>query len=378
VSVASGLLDEDHLVDADVAHLAQVARRVRGCADATREQLALRVGRCDAPLDAVGRAARLELAPQVGAPWHLVVRHQRVQCVAEELEALLPAPDRLGAVLVQGEAGDERDVGVDRVAERHAFLATDDVVVHVDPRLRLVGIDEAERQRTDPVAGGDLDRVAVGARHPHRRVRLLARLGQHVATRHRERLGRVARIRVEHHHVGDLLGGLQRHRSLLLGRDVEAVQLQACRPLADAEVDPTIGDQVERGQALGGARRVVVLRDDLADAVAQPDPRRAGGRRGEEHLRRGRVRVLVEEVVLDLPRIIEAEPIGELDLIEGIAQETELVVVAPRLGKLVLVEDAELHDSSSAEPSRPLRVRRARADSHHRSTAGGSAVTMGR
>jgi hypothetical protein len=173
---------------------------------------------------------------------------------------------------VQGEAGDERDVGVDRVAERHALVAADDVVVHVDPRLRLVGIDEAERQRTDPVAGGDLDRVAVRARHPHRRVRLLARLGQHVSTGHRERLGRVARIRVEHHHVGDLLRRLERHRPLLLGRDVEAVQLEARRPLADAEVDATVGDQVERGEALGGARGMVVLRDDLADAVAEPDP----------------------------------------------------------------------------------------------------------
>ena len=70
---------------------------------------------------------------------------------------------------------------------------------------------------------------------------------------------------------------------------------------------------------------------------------RACGGRGEEHLGRRRVRVLVEEVVLDLPRIVEPEPVGELDLIERIAQEAELVVLAPRLGELMFVEDAELH-----------------------------------
>ena len=121
------------------------------------------------------------------------------------------------------------------------------------------------------------------------------------------------------------------------------MELQAGGAFADAEVDATVGDEVQRGQPLGGARRVVVVRDHLADAVAETDP--AGARRGcgEEHLGRRRVRVLVEEVVLDLPRVVEAEPVGQLHLLERVAQELELVVLAPRLGKLVLVEDAELH-----------------------------------
>ena len=34
-----------------------------------------------------------------------------------------------------------------------------------------------------------------------------------------------------------------------------------------------------------------------------------------------RVRVLVEEVVLDLPRVVEAEPVGELDLVERVAEQ---------------------------------------------------------
>ena len=41
-------------------------------------------------------------------------------------------------------------------------------------------------------------------------------------------------------------------------------------------------------------------------------------RGGEEHLGRARVRVLLEEVVLDLPDVVDAEPVGELDLLERV------------------------------------------------------------
>ena len=53
--------------------------------------------------------------------------------------------------------------------------------------------------------------------------------------------------------------------------------------------------------------------------------------------------VLLEEVVLDLPHVVEAEAVGELDLVERVLQQLVLVVGPPRSGQLVLVEDAELH-----------------------------------
>ena len=46
---------------------------------------------------------------------------------------------------------------------------------------------------------------------------------------------------------------------------------------------------------------------------------RALARRGEEHLGRRGVRVLLEEVVLDLPGVVVAEPVGQLDLVERLA-----------------------------------------------------------
>ena len=67
---------------------------------------------------------------------------------------------------------------------------------------------------------------------------------------------------------------------------------------------------------------------------------RAGG---EEHLRRRGVRIFLEEVVLDLPRVVDAEPVGEFDLIERVLEQALLVAVVPRPRQLMFVEDAEFH-----------------------------------
>ena len=152
-----------------------------------------------------------------------------------------------------------------------------------------------------------------------------------------------ARVRRHHHHVRDLLGGLERERALLLGRDVEAVDLVARRALAEAELDAAVRQEVERGERLGDARRVIVVGDDLADAVSEPDALGARRGRGQEHFRRGRVRVLFQEVMLDLPREVDAELVCEHDLLDRFVQQAVLLPVGPRPRQLVLVEDAEFH-----------------------------------
>ena len=126
--------------------------------------------------------------------------------------------------------------------------------------------------------------------------------------------------------------------------DQEAAQLGGRGRLAGAEVHPPVGDQVERGHALGHPRRVVHGRRDLDDPVAEPDA--LGARRGgrQEDLGRGRVRVLLEEVVLDLPDVVEAEPVGQLDLRQRVLQQRVLgALLLPGPGVLVLVEDPEAH-----------------------------------
>ena len=78
---------------------------------------------------------------------HVVVRER----VAEEVRALEPAAHRLLLVVVAHERGHARDVGVHRVADRHALVRRACVVV-VDPVPRLFGIDERERERADRLA----------------------------------------------------------------------------------------------------------------------------------------------------------------------------------------------------------------------------------
>ncbi len=56
--------------------------------------------------------------------------------------------------------------------------------------------------------------------------------------------------------------------------------------------------------------------------------------------------VLLEEVVLDLPGIVDAQAIGQLHLIERVLEELELAARLPRPRELMLVEDAEFHGRS--------------------------------
>ena len=55
------------------------------------------------------------------------------------------------------------------------------------------------------------------------------------------------------------------------------------------------------------------------------------------------MRIFLEEVVLDLPDVVDAEPVGEFDLVERVLVEAALGVLVPGLRQLVLVEQAEFH-----------------------------------
>ncbi len=47
--------------------------------------------------------------------------------------------------------------------------------------------------------------------------------------------------------------------------------------------------------------------------------------------------------MLDLPDAVEAEAIGQLDLVERVLQQSVLAVVRPRARQLVLVKQTEAH-----------------------------------
>ena len=187
-------------------------------------------------------------------------------------------------------------------------------------------------------------------------MRPLARLGHDVAQREVEVLAVVLPAFLPEHRQ-EAAHGVLPHRPLVPEATVEGVQLGDTAALADAELDTAMADQVERADPLGDAGRVV--RRQLDDAVAEPDPRRPLAGCAEEHLRRRGVAVLLEEVVLHLPGVVVAEAIGQLDLVERVVQQRELVVAVPGSGQLQLVEDPELHAVAPPFRSTSAKSRRA-------------------
>src|SRR5262245_39533853 len=108
------------------------------------------------------------------------------------------------------------------------------------------------------------------------------------------------------------------------------------------------------------------------DTVPEANVLRALRAGGEEHLRCRGMGVFLEEMVLDLPGEVDAEPVGELDLVERLLKEPEFVAVMPRPRELVLVKDAEFHGLAFRRPAgvgflRNGRTSRSRKTSEHSS-----------
>src|SRR5262249_57242985 len=89
--------------------------------------------------------------------------------------------------------------------------------------------------------------------------------------------------------------------ALLGAVDAEAAELGVGGRLAGAELDAAVGEEVERGDALGDAERVVDAWRELHDPVPEPDPARALARPRVEDLPPGGVGGLLEEGELDDP-----------------------------------------------------------------------------
>ena len=147
------------------------------------------------------------------------------------------------------------------------------------------------------------------------------------------------------------LDGFLEDLALVFHVDAERRQFGDRGALAHAELAAAVGQEIERGDPLGDARGMVG--GELEDAVAEPDLLGALAGGGEEGFGRRRVRVFLEEMMLDLPGIVIAAAIGDLELRQRILVEPELVALDPGARQLQLVEDAELHHVS---PNDCLRV----------------------
>src|SRR5262249_40322180 len=106
MAIAAALLNEGHLVDASRLEgptvLAKFIRRADAAVGAGRRQ---------------GRPRLLEIGPDVGAARLVLAEDVMMrERIAEEAEAVLAAPHRLGTIVMDGEARHHGDVRIDGVA----------------------------------------------------------------------------------------------------------------------------------------------------------------------------------------------------------------------------------------------------------------------
>ena len=129
------------------------------------------------------------------------------------------------------------------------------------------------------------------------------------------------------------------------GRKPRISWLPAPRP--GAELEPAVGEVVEHGHPLGHLGRVVDLRQRVEDARAEVDPLGGVGQVAEHDVVGRQVGVLVEEVVLGRPDVLEPGLVGGHDrgqlVLEGVVLGVR-VAVSAELGHVPLDEQAELHD----------------------------------
>ena len=203
-----------------------------------------------------------------------------------------------------------------------------------------IGGQELEAERAQPAPTGHLDGLKLRTRDPKRRVRFLHGFGQHVAHRHLVPLG-VQLDALVLEHGNDAADRVFPDLPLGLHVAVEAAEFGYRRGFAGAHLDAAVGDEIEAGDTFGDALRRVG--GELDDAVAEPDVLGALAGRAEEYLRRRRMRVLFEEVVLDLPSVIVAEPVCQFHLGERILVELAFIVDAPRARQLQFIKNAKLH-----------------------------------
>ena len=135
----------------------------------------------------------------------------------------------------------------------------------------------------------------------------------------------------------------------LVARHVERGLLHRRRP-AGAPLDPAVREDVGRRHLLGDAHRRRERVRHERDAEAEAQVLRALRQRPDDHLGCRRVRAPLAEVVLDVPRAVEAEGVGELDLLDRLPVRALLglalavrVGLRPRLRHVDLVQQVELH-----------------------------------
>ncbi len=242
---------------------------------------------------------------------------------AEEVGAVDPALDRRLLVAMAHHRQHHGDVGVDAESRRNALVPRRELVVVVDPLPASSGSTNENESAPRPRCGGESGSSRAGCTRP---TAAGAAAGSGFGTTLRGGIDVPAsvvageRLLDEHprDHVERFLplGALasRGRRRSRPARSASSTRRSRTRP-----VRPEIRSRV----ATRSATRAGWLTRGrhLDDPVAEPDAAGALAGRGEEDLGSAGVRVLLQEVVLDLPDVVDPEPVGELDLVERVGEQ---------------------------------------------------------
>lgn len=106
---------------------------------------------------------------------------------------------------------------------------------------------------------------------------------------------------------------------------------------------PSAAQDIQGGDALGHADRMVVGLGQQNGAMSEPDLLGALAGRREHQFRRGAVRQLLQSVMLDREDMRKPGFVGQLDLIQHLAEFLGLLAFVPRLGHLDFIHQSDFH-----------------------------------
>src|SRR5690606_25382622 len=135
------------------------------------------------------------------------------------------------------------------------------------------------------------------------------------------------------------------------GRNGKAAELVVAVALADAEVEPAVGEEVERRRLLREQHRVVPGQDD--DGGAEPKAAGARGKVGEQVERRRDLGPAAEVMLDDEARAV-AERVRLDAEFHVIVKSLAHRAARARCGCLGAAEQSEAHPESGSDPDQPF------------------------